>query len=147
MNSSHDRRQGCLPAFGMCLLLAGCGPTGPVRFEVSGEVTFRGQPVPAGMIYFTPDAPKGNQGPQAYAPIRQGKYDTRHGGKGTVGGPVTVRIEGFDGKGEVPGAVGNPLFVAYEIPAELPHSDTTQTFDVPVSAAEHLPAARSGRRP
>jgi hypothetical protein len=32
--------------------LAGCGPSGPETYEVSGEVTFDGQPVAEGRIVF-----------------------------------------------------------------------------------------------
>jgi hypothetical protein len=42
---------------GLCLLLAlmaGCGPSGPRTYEVSGTVTWNGKPLPQGDIVFLP---------------------------------------------------------------------------------------------
>jgi hypothetical protein len=36
------------------VMLAGCGPSGPKTFEVSGTVTWEGNPVPEGDIVFLP---------------------------------------------------------------------------------------------
>src|SRR5262249_27220509 len=35
-------------------LLAGCGPTGPVRYEITGMVLYDGKPLDDGVIYFEP---------------------------------------------------------------------------------------------
>lgn len=51
---------------------SGCGPAGPERAEVSGIVTFNGQPVEQGAISFFP-AP-GVIGPEAGGEIKDGKY-------------------------------------------------------------------------
>jgi hypothetical protein len=40
------------------VLGAGCGPSGPRYFDVSGTVVFDGQPVPEGDIYFVPEEPE-----------------------------------------------------------------------------------------
>jgi hypothetical protein len=94
-------------------------------------VRFDGKPVPAGMIFFDPDVSRGNDGPQGFAPIKDGRYDTRHNGKGAVGGPHMVRIQCFDGK---PGAelpMGHLLRPEYTTAIDLPGKATTQDFDVP----------------
>jgi hypothetical protein len=130
------------------LLCTGCGgDDGPPRYGVSGTVTFQGQPVPAGVVLFTPDNTKGNEGPTGFAPIRAGKYDTSledGDGKGTIGGPHKVTISGFDGvaapEQELPD--GKRLFADYVVDVDLPKEPTTtQNFDVPASAA------RAGSRP
>jgi hypothetical protein len=54
------------------IFAAGCGPTGPTRAEVSGTVTYNGQPVEQGAISFFP-AP-GVVGPEAGGEIKNGKY-------------------------------------------------------------------------
>src|SRR4051812_49598476 len=76
--------------------LAGCGGGGkklPVVM-LSGKVTFKGQPVPAGFITFQAD-----QGPVKSAEIRDGVYDTsKSADPGVIPGPTTIRITGFDGK-------------------------------------------------
>ena len=53
------------------ILCAGCDG-GPTRYSVGGVVQFNGNPVPSGRLVFTPDHPKGNQGPQGVADILQG---------------------------------------------------------------------------
>jgi hypothetical protein len=125
-----------------CLLaisIAGCGgEQGPARTHVAGKVTFAGQPVAFGTIYFQPDAKAGNSGPQGFATIRNGEFDTRSGGKGSVGGAMTVRITGFDAeppKDAQDNVVGpKPLFNDYQTSVELPKQDTTKDFDVPSDA-------------
>jgi hypothetical protein len=130
-----------------CLAVAGCG--GPSAVEVSGEITFDGKPLPAGRIYFNPDVTKGNDGPQGYAEIRDGKYDTRNGGRGAWGGPTIAVIQGYDGsKGPTPGWLGNRLFREYQEAIDLPKEPCTRNFTVPASAASDLPKApRGGRTP
>src|SRR5262245_6884959 len=54
----------------------GCGGTDKKVAQLKGKVTFKGQPVPAGYISFTPDATKGNQGSVKVAQIKDGEYDT-----------------------------------------------------------------------
>lgn len=117
------------------LFLSGCGGAtekGPERFRLSGKVTFNGQPVPTGTIYFQPES-----GPAGTAKITDGAYDTKSG-QGTVGGPHKVMIEGFDGKGVNPGEPGQPIFKPHTIEMNLPKSDDVKDFDVPASAAEGL---------
>src|SRR5262245_247161 len=95
-------------------LLAGCGG-GPKRLHLSGQVLYNGQPVPAGEIYFDPDVAKGKDGPQGFARIENGRYDTRKGGVPLTAGPHVVRILGFDGNAR-PGAdvlYGKRLFPEY----------------------------------
>src|SRR5215475_12345122 len=44
----------------------GCGG-GPRLYRVSGNVTFAGNPIPFGKIYFTPDGAKENSGTPGFA--------------------------------------------------------------------------------
>lgn len=121
------RRVSALLALG---LMAGCAREGPRQFDVSGMVTFRGQPIPAGVIQFDPDIANGYDGPQGFAQIKNGVFDTRLGGRGVRAGPHVVRVQGFDGvpANELP--LGNRLFADYEIRADVqPGVDIT--IDVP----------------
>lgn len=117
------------------LALNGCGKKadGPTRYDLSGSVTFQGQPVPVGSIVFEPDTSKGNSGPGGSARIKDGKYDTsQEGGKGTVGGPHLIRITGMDGKpGDEYSPEGSALFPEYSTTIDLPKETTTHDFDVP----------------
>lgn len=117
---------------GMIVLL-GCGSGGPAQYHVSGTVTYGGQPVPTGQVLFAPDTAKGNSGPATAVRIQDGKYDTRHANRGTVGGLHVVTISGFDGKpdpnSELP--EGQMLFSDYRIEVDLPQQSSTQDFAVP----------------
>ncbi|MFO1002073.1 MAG: hypothetical protein U0936_17195 [Planctomycetaceae bacterium] len=121
----------------LCVLLVfalGCGggDSGPQRYRVSGKVTFNGKPVPAGSIYF-----ETSEGPSGGAQIIDGNYDT-DSGKGVVGGPHDVVIQGFDGTGSVPGELGKPIFNPFRVREEFPKGETTKDYEVPASAAEGL---------
>jgi hypothetical protein len=100
----------------LLLLWAGCGENGPPRIALWGNVTWKGQPVPRGVIYFGPNVSKGNSGPQGYALIRDGVFDTRRSpGKGCVAGPHKVQIQGFNGQNVRSGRpYGDQLFASYE---------------------------------
>lgn len=110
--------------------LAGCGPSEPPTYNVSGDATFAGQPIAKGVIHFDPDTRKGGKGQSGFANILAGKYDTSREGKGVRGGAYTVRINGFDGKvaDELP--FGDALFPEYTEPRELPAADSTQDFAI-----------------
>jgi hypothetical protein len=130
-----------------CLLLPGCGSGDAQIFDISGTVTFDGKPVPAGRITIVPDFTKNNDGPQGWVDIRDGKFDTRQGGRKVIAGPVVLRIEGFDGTATNPKHFGNPIFNAYEIKLDLPAEASSHTLEVPKDAARGLSAPRTGVGP
>lgn len=113
----------------LSVALAGCD-RGPARYNVAGKVTFLGQPVPAGMIYFDADVTRNNNGAQGFAFIKDGAYNTAAQGKGSGGGPVVVRIQGYDGKSGNDLPYGQPLFPDFRKEVELPRASTTMDFDV-----------------
>lgn len=128
------------------LILTGCGDSG---YDVSGNVTFDGNPIPAGKIYFSPDGSKGNRGAAGYATIVNGTYNTAsEGGKSIIGGPMLVGIEGFDPNAANPTDSDDTsgeetvkaLFPYYEIQVDLPTESTTKDFDVPAEAADRKDA-------
>jgi hypothetical protein len=78
----------------LCLsLLTGCGATGPVRHEVTGEVVFRNQPLDEGLIEFHP---LDGQGSKSGASILNGEYHIPRD-KGLFPGRYRVVIIGGDG--------------------------------------------------
>ncbi len=118
-------------AVGTGFALPGCGG-GPRLYHVSGQVSYGGKPLPAGVIWFDPDIAKGNDGPQGYAMIKEGQFNTEApGGKGVVGGPHIVRIEGFDGQPGEELPLGRPLFTDFQKALDLPKAPTTLNFEVP----------------
>ena len=126
-----------MAAFLMLLICAtGCGAnSGPIRYAISGTVTYDGDPVPAGEIVFEPNGAKGNKGPSATAEIRDGEYSLS-ADKGIVGGPSVVRVTGLDGK-PPPGPeaqmapLGMQLFPPYRAEIDLPKAETNEDIEIP----------------
>lgn len=111
------------------------------RYRVSGTVTFGGNPVPAGMIYFNPDMKKGNNGPPGFAEISAGRFDTASkGSRHVIAGAHEVVIEGHD-PGPANGvseASGRRLFGGYRVPLDLPAAASQHTFEVPAEASRQM---------
>ncbi len=121
-----------------CLMGLGCGggDSGPARFPLTGKVTFEGQPVKFGTIQFDPD--KGNEGPQGFAEIRDGAFDTSKGGQGAVHGKIVAKINGYE---SAPASANSEdpvptLFVNHEVRFEMSDKVTTKDFDVPKQASQ-----------
>lgn len=123
-----------------------CGCKGkndsPARYDLSGRVTFGGEPIPVGVISFSPDTQQGNQGPGSTGRIQDGRYQTRPG-KGIVGGAYLVTIDGFKAD-----AKATPLFAPCQISVALPEKGGTYDFDVPATASKpHGDIVIDGRSP
>lgn len=74
----------------------GCGSKSS-QVPVRGEVRFRGSPIPLGKIVFSPDTTRGNSGPQGFAAIENGRFDTSaKTGRGSVPGPVVIKVEAYE---------------------------------------------------
>jgi len=111
-------------------LIASAGCTKQEKlYRVSGVVTHAGKPIPKGLIFFDPKA----DGPQGFANIIDGKYDTAIQGKGIRGGFYNIRVNGFDGKEANEAPFGQALFPEYNGAKDLPQEDSTYDLDVPKS--------------
>lgn len=133
-----------LAVLSLMLAAAGCGESGPARYEVRGRVTYGGKPVPAGQVVFEPDSEKGNTGPPAYARIQNGQYRTEPG-KGAVGGPHVVRIIGATGQPTPEMPQGQMLFPEYRLKVDLPRSHAVQNFEVPTGSTPPRPPTTTPR--
>jgi hypothetical protein len=116
---------GTLFLVGWAFVATGC-TKGEKLYRVSGKVTFDGKPIPKGNIFFDPQA----DGPQGYASILDGKYDTA-AGKGVRGGQYNIRVNGFDGKEANEAPFGQALFPEYTGTKELPAEDSTFDLEIP----------------
>jgi|SRR5262245_30486206 len=96
-------------------------------YRVSGIVTHGGKPIPKGAIHFVPK----EDGPQGFANIWDGKYDTAKEGKGVRGGSYNIRVNGFDGKEANEAPFGQALFPEHNGAKDLPQEDSTYDLDVP----------------
>lgn len=120
----------------LTLPLCGCGGKAPANVvHVSGTITYQGKPIPVGTIIFEPDPAKGNKGPQGFAYIKDGKFDTRvsRDGKEAAIGAQIVRITGGDGVNpDTFTPLGNLLFDnEYTVNMELSKEQTPLQLDLP----------------
>jgi len=123
--------------------LASCGRPQAVQIEVSGTVTYEGQPVPAGVVYFEPTVEAGMTAPTGFAIIRDGRFRTDRVHRPGPG-PYVARVTGGDGRRQGPVAsldpenppeqamqLGEAWFRDREIPVDLPDEDVVLELRVP----------------
>ncbi|MEX0793342.1 MAG: hypothetical protein WD045_09415 [Pirellulaceae bacterium] len=109
----------------------GCSPdSGVTRYNVTGQVTYNGVPVPMGEISFDP-LEQGIGG--GFAPINDGRFDTTIDGRGHLGGEHRVQIVGFKGwiDPSDPDKGAIPLFTPYETTVDFSNGTSTMDFEVP----------------
>jgi hypothetical protein len=119
-------------AFASLFLLTGCESKGPKRYDHWGKVTFKGQPIPKGIMYFDPDLAS-NDGPQGSAVITNGEYDTRQvRDSGPGSGKYLLRITAADGIPGPEAPMGKPLFRQdVMIPVDLPAEAGELNIEIP----------------
>lgn len=135
-------RKACPPLFrwtGICGLALALGCSGksdePVRYPITGTVTFDGAPIPVGEIFLQPDSDAGNSGPASSADILDSKYSLPKE-FGVLGGPYIVRITGYSNSSENSAGPltlrGAPMFKDYSTKVDIPRDKKIeQNFDVP----------------
>lgn len=121
----------------LLLVLVGC-ESKPTLTEISGTVTFKGQPIPAGDVSFTPEVSVAGGQLQMYM-VKDGKYDsTQTPGMGLLPGKYKVRINGYDGK-QIPNFYsGKQIFNAVEEQIEITSGKMTKDFVVPDAAGQNI---------
>lgn len=124
----------CLVVLYIAFIMPGCG--GPKTYPIEGTVTFDGKPVPKGMITFSPDAEKGNDGRPSVATIENGNYQIKPGPYGLLGGAYVVTVNGTDGVASEFQPDGNPLFKRYRL--EHTFGETDKRFDIEVPEGRKL---------
>ncbi|PQO46075.1 hypothetical protein [Blastopirellula marina] len=113
--------------------LVGCSQSSddPRTFHVQGTATLAGKPIPRGGITFDPDGTLGNSGPQGYAEIVDGKFNTRQNGRATTGGDQVVTISAYDGVATEDNPEGSPLFFGWNTKVKFTDEKySTMDFDV-----------------
>lgn len=120
----------------LVIILAGCSSK-PKMAQLSGKVTFKGQPVPAGFISFTPDI---GQGEIRVLQIKDGVYDSAHQmPPGIPPGHYTLRISGFDGVRIPRWGQGKQIFNEWiDIDFTIPEGTSTKDFEVPDHLGQHV---------
>ncbi|WP_437193600.1 hypothetical protein [Planctomicrobium sp. SH527] len=135
-------RTACRPLFhwtGICSIAFVLGCSGnsddPVRYPITGNVTFGGAPIPIGEIFLQPDSDAGNSGPASNSDIHDSKYSLPKE-FGVLGGPYIVRITGYSNSSENSAGPltlrGAPMFKDYSTKVDIPRDKKIeQNFDVP----------------
>lgn len=123
----------------LCIAFSGCIAEHDTTLQVSGKVTYQGEPVPSGFIVFEPDSERGNRGPGVGTVIQDGRYSTTYG-KGILGGAYVVKISGDDGQASVneigEELTGNPIFDLKVVEVDFPRERTTYDFDLSAENTE-----------
>ena len=123
----------------LLLITVGCSPA-PKTVQLSGKVTFKGQPVPAGYITFMPDVGNGNSGSTKLLRIKDGIYDssTEPPDQALTPGAYQLRIAGFDGQVQPRFNQGKQIFNPVEETFVVPNTVTTKDFTIPDSAGQNV---------
>jgi len=105
----------------MVTLLVGCGPSGPTRIPVTGQVSLDGQPLSQGTITFIPTG----EGTAASGEVVDGKFAIAQE-VGPSPGPSRVEVLSYQETGrQVPGMV--PGTMEAEIKQVIPDQYNTRT--------------------
>lgn len=123
--SASRRRLAATALAFVSIASAGCGKQ--KRFDVTGQVTFDGQPVPAGTVTFIPVGASKAEAGTGFARIRTGRFATREG-RSPGSGPHRVMVNGCDGvpyESRLGDAVdqhpmGKDLFTSHMVEVDLP---------------------------
>ena len=118
--------------------LVGCSGEKPTT-QLTGTVTFKGKPVPAGYINFMPDSSKKVYGEIRMVRIKDGNFATQEGNaNGVFPGESIISISGFDGKPLDYYPDGKQIFNPWQTTGTVPTGKGKMEFTVPDSAADNL---------
>jgi hypothetical protein len=120
---------GLLTSVGL-LASVGCAPAGPTKYPISGTVTYKGQPVPAGNLHFDPDPRTNPKGVPVTLSITNGVYASAPG-QGLLPGDYLVRVQAFDGKAANEAPLGEALCPEQTRPHTQPAGSTTLEITLP----------------
>jgi hypothetical protein len=127
-----------LVAAAILAMAVGCSSK-PKPAQLSGKVTFKGQPVPAGWISFTPDVGAGGRGQIRVLQVKDGMYDSsKESQPGLDPGAYLIRIAGFDGKKIPFYGQGKQIFNPVDDKFTVPPGTTTKDFVIPESAGHNV---------
>jgi hypothetical protein len=142
--STIVRNAGVVAVLVLVVTALGCS-TKPKVSQLSGKVTFKGQPVPAGFISFAPDVANGNKGPITVLQIKDGVYDSsKQTPPGIPPGPYFLRISGFDGNKIPFFGQGKQIFNEWkDFEFTVPEGLSTKDFEVPPFLGDHVKIERT----
>jgi hypothetical protein len=133
-----------VPLAACVLFTLGCSSK-PKLAQLSGSVTFKGQPVPAGYVSLAPDVGNGGRGSMIVFQIKDGAYDSsKNQPPGLSPGPYFVRIAGFDGKRIPYFGQGKQIFnEVTDLYITVPDGISQKDFVIPESAGQNVKIERT----
>ncbi|MCI0465065.1 MAG: hypothetical protein L0Z62_49725 [Gemmataceae bacterium] len=127
-----------LTAVAFLALVVSCSSK-PQLAQLSGKVTFKGEPVPAGWISFTPDVGAGGLGQIKVFQIKDGVYDSsQEDPPGLNPGQHLIEIAGFDGKKIPFYGQGKQIFNPVKDQFMVPSGTSTKDWVIPESAGKNV---------
>jgi hypothetical protein len=128
----------------LCVCLSACNKQ-PKLSQISGTVTFKGDPVPAGFLQLTPDVARDTRGEVRVLQIKDGVYDSsKEEPPGLPPGHYFLRIDGFDGKRIPFFGQGKQIFNAVTgLELEIPEGVSQKDFVIPESAGQNVQIQRT----
>ena len=136
MKSVLFRNLACIAI--VAVLFSGCSSE-PKLAQISGKVSFKGKPVPAGYVTFTPDVAKGTNGQVVGFQIKDGSFDSaRNNPPGIAAGSYKLRIAGFDGVVIPFWGQGKQIFNPITDECVVTEGVSTKDIEVPNSAGENV---------
>ena len=127
-----------LAILGLVALALGC-TSKPKLSQISGKVTFKDKPVPAGYVSFTPSVEAGTEGHVRVFMVKDGVYDSSKADEpGIPPGTYNIDIAGFDGKQIPMYYQGKQIFNPVKDKLTVPEGISTKDFIVPPSAGENI---------
>ena len=119
------------------LVLLGCDSAPPMA-QISGTVTFKGKPIPAGNVTFTPDV-DARGGKLRMFTVKDGKFDSsKESDPGILPGNYDVTIAGYDGVQIPMFYQGKQIFNAVQDKHVVTEGKSTKDFSVPDSAGVNV---------
>ncbi|MEQ1825715.1 MAG: hypothetical protein ABL921_07200 [Pirellula sp.] len=106
--------------------------------EISGTVTFKGNPIPAGNVMFTPDVSIASGQVRMFM-VKDGKFDSATDpNPGLLPGNYKVTIAGYDGKQIPMFYQGKQIFNAVDESITITAGKMTKDFVVPDAAGVNV---------
>lgn len=129
--------------FVFSVMFTGCGGGEPLA-QVSGTVTFKGKPIPAGNVMFTPDVSLSGGQVRMFM-VKDGAYDSsKDPSPGLKPGKYEVTVMGYDGIQITNFFQGKQIFNAVTEPMTVAAGATKKDFVVPDSAGVNVKIFETG---
>jgi len=135
---------GLIVSLSFAVILTGCGSGEPPLSQLSGTVTFKGKPIPAGNVMFTPDVSIAG-GQIRMFNVKDGLYDsTKDPSPGLKAGQYEVTIMGYDGQQIRNFFQGKQIFNSVKENITVLEGASKKDFNVPDSAGLNVKIFETG---